>query len=45
MAVARLPDWRSRGRVDHVGGGLNDLPERVIGAFVVDAANVVRALF
>jgi hypothetical protein len=30
---------------DYVGCGLDDLPERAVGAFVVDAAGVVRALF
>jgi len=33
------------GRPDHVGRGLDDRPERAAGAFVVDAASVVPALF
>jgi hypothetical protein len=32
-------------RVDHVGCSLDDLPKRAVGAFVVDAANLVPALF
>lgn len=31
--------------LEHVGGRLDDVPERAIGAFVVDTACVVRAIF
>jgi hypothetical protein len=48
LAVAAVPasaDGVRLGRFDHVGGGLDDLPERAVGAFVVDAASIVWAVF
>jgi hypothetical protein len=30
---------------DHFGGGFDDRPEGAVGAFVVDAARIVAALF
>ena len=32
-------------RIDHVGGGFDDLPEGTVGAFVVDAPCIISALY